>query len=523
MRPPMRSAPILGCACIMLLAACARESSTPASPGGNPAAAVQVPAWSPDELAAYFAQMEKAEANEDLYVRCTTSPDLPGNRWPRNAAIGECLAFKIDEWSLQNLQATLSKRDGVRQLDAKFRKALEDHFSNPGTDHRIDQAFTAFEEGDLPEHVAGIWLEQSPDSPYAMTALGWVYYSNAARERGSRWISLTSRSQLGGMQRWLQRAQPLFERALALEPRLSSACAGLISVGRMDGDDALVQRSIRHCERVDPSSTPYMFARWMASLPKWGGQPGQLEAFDRDLESRVEANPGLSHMRNSAKEALADQFWQDGQAAAALPLQLEVSREGPNPDALSDVGKILGDAGNRQVALVYLSQALRFQPNNRYFLNRRIETHYRNGDFAPALHDIDRLVELGRATALTYSLPARISEKQGDFAAAKDAYQKAMSDDKYRQWAQTGWCDIIVRRDHDLAGALACTDGLVSSYPNDPMSNFMRAWVLTENAQPGAEEAARRFFALPQGLDARQADMASQLTALRGRMAKPPQ
>ena len=520
MRNPMRSAPILGCACIVLLSACARESPAQAPPGGNSSAAVQLPAWSPDELAAYFARMKKAEANEDLYVRCTTSPDLPGNRWPRNAAMSECLAFKTDEWSLQNLQSELARQGGAGRLDARFRQALEKHFSQPAEDRRLDLAFTAFEEGELPEQLAGTWLEQSPDSPYAMTALGWVYYSNAARERGSRWISQTASSQVGGMQRWLERAQPLFERALALEPRLSSACAGLINVGRMGSDDALVQRSIQRCERVDPASTPYMFARWMAALPKWGGRPGQLEVFDRDIESRVEANPALSHMRNSAKEALADQLWQNGQAAAALPLQLEVSRDGPNPDALSDVGKILEDAGNRQAALVYLSQALRFQPNNRYFLNRRIETNYRNGDFAPALRDIDRLIELDRTTAYTYSLLARISEKQGDFAKAKDAYQKAMGDDKYRQWAQTGWCNIIVRRERKLADSMACTEGLVASYPEDPMSNFMRAWVLAENSQPGAEDAAQRFFALPQGLDNRQPEMTTQLKALRDRMSK---
>lgn len=416
----------------------------------------------------------------------------------------------------------LAGKDGARQLDAKYRQAMEMHFANPAQNRGLDPAFSAFDEGDAPAQLAGKWLQSSPESPFAMTALGWVYYSNAARERGPRWTSHTSTAQFGGMERWLERAQPLFERALTLEPRLSSACAGLINVGRMGSDDALVQRSIQHCEHVDPASTPYMFARWMAALPKWGGQPGQLEAFDRDVESRLEANPGLSHMRNSAKEALADQFWQDGQAAAALPLQLEVAREGPNPDALSDVGKILDDAGNSQAALVYLSQALRFQPNNRYFLNRRIEANYRNSDFAPAITDINRLIALDRATAFTYALLARISEKKGDFPAAKDAYRKAMDSDKYHQWAQTAWCDIIVRREHDMASALACTDGLVASYPNDPMSNFMRAWVLTENAQPGAEEAAQRFFSLPQGRDKRQAQMGSELTALRNRMSKSP-
>jgi tetratricopeptide (TPR) repeat protein len=505
---------MLSCVAVAMLCGCSDEPQSilsairPNTHGVTPLSAATT--------TAYLARMREAEAIEDEYTRCISAPDLPGNQWPDGGARARCSELQEGPWPIPALAAVLEKSDGGQDLDQAFQRMQEAYVDSAHKDARWERAFEAFDSGKPEAEVlAQTWLEQSSKSPHAMTALGLSYLQNAAKQRGPKWINETSQSEIDAMQRWLHRAQPLFLNALSLDPHQGFACSGLVDAIRMAGGTRLGPDIVERCNRADPNLPRYLSAIRIASTPKWGGSWEALASFDDYIEAPAQQNPALAYMRSTRTLEQAFELQRAKQQSKALPMLLEVVRVAPHSGAMRVASRDLQEAGRFDEAMIYLTQALRFEPRNIDLLNQRGGLYQALGDNARAIETLQQVVSRGLANTQTYAKLAYPAEKLGDYATARDAYEKAMLDPDYRQWAQTGRCDIIVRRENSVPNALACTEGLVSAFPADPMANFMRAWVLTKNGQPGAEEAAQRFFALPEGSDKRQQQMISELRGLR--------
>ncbi len=506
---------MLPCVAMATLCGCSGEPQN--APSGNHSGTAGATPWPADTTTAYLAQMRETEAIGDDYTRCISAPDLPDNQWPPGGARARCDELKEGPWPISALTAVLEKPDGGQQLDQAFQRMHEAYAASAHKDARWERAFEAF-DNDKPEAeaLATTWLRQSSKSPYAMTAVGFSYLQNAAKQRGPKWISETSQDEIDAMQRWLHRAQPLFLNALSHDPQQGFACAGLVDVTRMGGGAALGSDIIERCNQADPNLPRYLSAIRVSSMPKWGGSWKALASFDDYIEVPAQQNPTLAYMRSTRMLEQAFELQRDKQQAKALPMLIEVVRVAPHSGAMRVASRDLQDAGRFDEAMIYVTQALRFDPRNIELLNRRGGLYQSLGNNARAVEVLQAVVSRGLADTQTYAKLAYPAEKLGEYAKAKEAYEKAMVDTDYRQWAQTGRCDIIVRRENNsVPNALACTEQLVSEFPDDPMANFMRAWVLTKHEQPGAEEAAQRFFALPSGRDKRQAQMTKQLRQLR--------
>ncbi|WJI14780.1 DUF4034 domain-containing protein [Pseudoxanthomonas winnipegensis] len=498
------------------LGGCQAASTPPALQTAN---AASVPPWSRDEAAAYLAKITDVAAIPDAHARCIAAPDLPGNHWPSGAARSRCDALLEGPWPIARIEALLSGPDGGKQLDQAFSSAQAAYAQSPRQHPEWERAFEAFknESRDLPEvsKTAEAWLSQSPRSVYAMTAVGLAYLNNAWRQRGGGFISQTSRQQLDAMQRWLDRARPVLQEAVAIDPHQGYACAALLDIVRMGSGPPLGQDTVDRCAQAEPDLPNYLNALRLAAMPRWGGSWQALASFDAFIEAPAQENPALAYMRHTTLLERGMALQRDKQPAAALPLMIAVATDAPHGAALAGAARGLQEAGQFDDAMVYMTQAIRFEPRNVAVLNELAEMYQKHGDHAQAVRILQDTVDRGLASPGTYTKLAISAEKLGDYATAKQAYTVLLQEPRHRQWAQTCLCDIVVRREHDPSGALACTQALVAALPDDPMANFMRAWVLTQQHDPGAEAAAQRFFSLPQGTDPRQAQMTTQLQELR--------
>jgi tetratricopeptide (TPR) repeat protein len=498
----------------LLIASAAGCSNPQASQLPDVAAHNQFPTGEA-ELARHLALASKAETIPDRVTRCLQYPDLPGNSWPAGSANARCSLLLQPELSLSQIDTLLSGKQGGHALDRRLAALTKVQGQTSDSDPLLLE-YSLFDGSEEARRIAEKWLALSPDSALAKTAVAGTYVTAGMDARGQGYIQETSPSQIAAMDRWLARAKPLLEEALQTDPRLSTACIGLSGIGRMQGNGALLHRALAICDRIDPGSWYVFSEREIAAKDKWGGNPGMRQQLVEDAKARMSKYPILGTFIASADaempEALADSgHWQE-----AEPGLTQAAMEAPNAIWLGEAGKAAHKAGEERKALIFLSQELRFAPDSIRFRQTRAEARRKSGDLAGAIADAQRIMDLGKAKGSTYSLMGQLMLDTGHNAEAKAAFQQAMQDPDQRPWAFHRWCEVIITREHDVNGALACTEGLLTQYPEDAEAMFMRAWVLTENKQAGADEMAQRFFAHANANDKREVAMLQQLHQLRG-------
>lgn len=165
-------------------------------------------------------------------------------------------------------------------------------------------------------------------------------------------------------------------------------------------------------------------------------------------------------------------------------------------------------------ALGYLSQTLHLAPNNTQFLGARADVRRKLGDLEGAVVDTRRAIALNDSSGRNHTVLGQSLFKLGRVEEAREAYQRAMQFPTQRQWAFRRWCETYILGGVQRDEALACTQGLLSEYPDDAEAMFMRSWVLYELGDPAAAEAAARFHAAADMKDHRQRQMASELARI---------
>lgn len=510
----------------VLLAAGAGCTQNRADAQGVDAAAIAATSsWSAAEQTQYFQRSGETEQTADAEARCLAFPDLPENRWMPGAAAAACGLLRETIWTVDKLQAELGMPNGAQRLDNAFAALAREQVAHADGGDPLFHAFSKFQADAPSRELAKAWLAASPQSPHAMTALGLVWLESAHEARGARWAHETSPAQISEMHRYLGLAQPLFESALAVEPSYAPACVALIRISRLQGDDELKQRAIAHCDKIDGSSFAVMQARKTAAEPRWGGSPQEIDEVNRLVKQRVATNPALAILLSDGDAESGVALAKDKRWQQAYPLLQQAAARAPEGELLAYAGRTANKLGQHQTAVVYLTQALRFHPRATWYRRWLARTYGDLGQWPQALAQLASAK--ASAEAVNYDLVLGsdyahlgwLANKQGNYPAAKQAYVLALDYPKTRQDAAIGLCDIAVRRESDLSEALRCTRQLATEYPDVPMARFMHAWVLTENRQPGAEQAAQAFFALPEGLDKQQPKLAEQLRQLRQQMA----
>jgi hypothetical protein len=149
---------------------------------------------------------------------------------------------------------------------------------------------------DLPEHCAKLaeWRREFPQSPNLLVVLGRAHISWAWEARGSGWASTVTEEGWQQFHTRIGEARRLLARAIDMGAKDGEAYAGLITVAMAEGQPVEETRAILDAGmKVDP--TYFRMYKTMANylLPRWHGEPGDIEKLALEVREQVGGDDGL--------------------------------------------------------------------------------------------------------------------------------------------------------------------------------------------------------------------------------------
>ncbi|MDI9239567.1 DUF4034 domain-containing protein [Lysobacter sp. LF1] len=443
----------------------------------------------PAEWASYVAKVRKAEAVKNDEARCLAYPDLPGNKWRQGAAKGRCSLLRKPMLSLDQVDRLLASDEGVVELDRRFAAALDAHYQDPAQRDQVFVAFKVFDGSARAGKVAERWLEAAPRSAFANAAAGTHYSERGWKARGQRFISQTSEADLKRMGDGFSRAVPLYLTALDLEPRLSVACVSLAAIGRQSSD-ALQQFGMDRCLKMDPDSY-HVVQEWLNQVePRWGGSDAQLAKVVAYAAARTERSPALGVFLG-ASAGYRPSVQDYGRFAEELGA---AARMGPSAGMAKYAGEGFSARNDTWRAFAYLSQAIRFRPDDPQPRYSRAMLFYNNlKEFAWARADMDVALRAAPNDPDYNYQQARNIQKVKDNLAARPYFKRAMSHPVMGEWATAFYCESFIFPQFQRAEADRCTKDAVAKYPYNGEVWRLRAWTLYLSDQPGLREAVDQF------------------------------
>jgi len=281
------------------------------------------------------------------------------------------------------------------------------------------------------------------------------------------------------MDRVLSLALPDFEATIHLAPSLSPTYGYLIDIAILTGNrDAAIQ-ILGAAVAANGRAT---IAHWnfLKGLePRAGGSLRLIKEYVALIEKHARANPHLTPLLGYYDYALGIERWQKGECAEAIAdfdrayergraeiyklaraecgyalgriadaiadIEHVLSTEPYNEDALSMLGALHHREGDAEKALVYYTEALRFDSHNPSYLMKRHALLMSMNRIDEAGTDLERALALGRldphirmARANFFALHRK--DATGAVAEAREAVALAQSDVRYLiQYAELLW------------------------------------------------------------------------------------
>jgi len=454
------------------------------------APAASAPIKPPTPFQEHLLQVRAIEAEAlDDEARCRVYPDLPGSEWPAGAGKARCLLLRAPILSLDEIETQLGTSKGAADLDRRFKALMQAHYDDPAQREQIFIAYTIFNADPKAERVARRWLEQSPDSAFARMALGDVYARQGWKARGTRWASETPDAQIERMGSLFQRAVPLLAEALEKEARLSPACEQLAAIGRMSSDQ-LQRWAMGECLKVDAQSYFVLEEVMTQAEPRWGGSPEAMRAAAALIAARAQQHPvllTLTAVPIGYEADLADEW------SGIVPDTVAASLKAPNAGYMARAGRGMYAQGDRWRGLAYVSQALRFHPEDDDELALRAEILLELGDAEWALRDAQRAAAVSPSDGDRQYLLARVTRRALGEQQARAPLLLAMEDADMRERAYELYCQTY-SMSGELAGAEACTQSLVAEFPRNAEGWRMMAWVRGVQDDPAQAVAVEQFL-----------------------------
>jgi len=441
------------------------------------------------QWADYIAAVRKAESIADDEARCNAYPDLPGNEWRPGAAQGRCSILRKPAWSLDDIDRLIATPEGLAELERGFAALLDAHYHDQSKREQIFLAFGVFGTNGRSGEIAQRWLKLAPKSPFAATAAGVYFGSSGWQARGTRWASETKEEQFRRMSELFAKAVPLYLRALELEPRLSVACYMLSGIGRQSSD-ALQQFASARCTKADPDSYFVALERDTSAEPRWGGSDEKLRRAVAYAAARTDRNPLLGALLG---EAAAYQLMREDNLGPVADELAAAARMGPSGGISSSAGRGYWSRKDGWSAVAYLSQAIRFRPDNAdYRMWRASVLHDLLGEYEWARSDLQMALQLEPDNGeYGYLLGRTVQQLDGELA-ARPYFKRAMSGDR-RESAMEMYCQTFILPKLEPALADSCTRDLVTEFPQNGEGWRLRAFTLYMAHDPAALDAVDQF------------------------------
>lgn len=449
----------------------AHGASGPSRPRAYPGA--------PDQVRVFLAEAKRAEALHDPLARCLAYPDYPGNAWPKGLVVAYCHYEHDPAVTLAMVRQALDKH-ALIGLEARFKADLDRHFAKEDFSEIIHRDFDSFDDSQEAGQLSQQWLEQSPHSAYALTARGEYFRHRATTARGYAWASDTPSENLRLMSAFAAQAIPLFQQAIAIEPRLQEAYAGLGDVATLESDHAdIARQAYEKGMAIDPGCQ-VLTAYYLSALsPRWGGSYPQVVALAEKLKAHVSERPLLALNTEWPQVDLADTVSRTSYEQAVNLIRPVVLRTA-SADVLATAA-LFSDhvqTSDRWEQLMMLLEAGRFEDIGRRatLLRDRLLVSVAH-EPAWAQPSLAALVRKDPNDSYARMLLATSYVEGGEPARAEEDFVKVMEDASMRHDALYD-VTVAMLQAGRAAKARGYVDRFNREYPDDGPGWFLRVGVL---------------------------------------------
>lgn len=447
------------------------------------------------ELKGFLAAVKQADAVEDPLQRCLVYPDPPGSHWTHAAVVAFCeYHFKPIITFAQ--AKVLIEHGRSAELDREMAEALDAQYTQPDARDLIDHIYAyAFSNGSFDiRPTLDAWKRDSPNSPFAYAASGYAYVLMAQQARGGAYVNETPQNKLDAMDRLLQQADTDLQRAIKLEPRLTPAYVAMMHAGGMSLGRDYAFDAARQGLRVDPGNwTIYQQLMWLAR-PEWGGSLEAMRHVGTAAVAHAKQNPLLLLEKNGALAYEAN-IENCGCGRPPLPYEFpKVFDELTSRTALAEAGNTSANQGLPQLAVVYLSEAMRFQPDMGHLRRTRANSLAMLGYYPMALDDANQLIDAYPRNPDNIQVRASVYLTQGDYPSAEKDLKTALALNPGDDWSLGQLGNIYTNQTHEWDKAWDVADRIIQQYPNSPGGWVMRATIQETQPRTGLNDTYQYFL-----------------------------
>ncbi|MFK2876670.1 tetratricopeptide repeat protein [Rhodanobacter hydrolyticus] len=451
------------------------------------------PVFTPDEVHAFLAKVRSAEAIADPLQRCMSYPDPPRSHWSPATVEAYCRYYLQKTISFDEAQA-LIQNGRAAELDRRLAQALQAQLAYPESHGLLDYTyFKAFGEGSLGvRETLDAWKRASPNSAFAFAASGWAYVAMASKARGGAYISETPQSNIDAMDRLLARADTDLQRAMALDPKVTPTYVAMIHVGSMSFGAAYVDRAARSGLAVAPDNYAIYGTLSSAAEPRWGGSLAAMDRVAQQAQVLVKENPLLAILLSAEPAYEYDVC--NCRSSVDWSAYPKVFDNVGSTTLLGNAGNVASEHGHAELAVVYLSERLRFLPDAQSTRRRRDSNLASVGESKMALDDANRLIAGNPMNPDNYQLRGTVYLSRGDSQNAEKDLERAlaMNSDDIGVLMVLG--NLYTNQTHEWDKAWDITDRIIRKYPGSPAGWVMRASIQETQPRAGLDSTYRYFL-----------------------------
>ena len=321
---------------------------------------------------------------------------------------------------------TLAKNQQFDQLEAYFTNMYQAFNDKNIPEDWLRQAHHAFYNSDPDvQQYLDAWVDQSPNSYFAVLNRGIYWMRLAQLSRGADYINKTQERQKLGMRYYQETALVDLHKAAELSPKAFLPYSYIMSISKTSGDNALYISARSEGLARYPESFILRNEILFSLQPKWGGTEGELDLFLDETSRYAKVNPELQSLLGY-KDLIKGDVMKNDDRQAAIAFYDAAIEWGGNDYMYFSRGKNHYYKGDYQQALSDFNRALTFYPQHYLSLRYKAWALYKLKKYKQAITIFELALQIDKlAPGANYGLAYTLSS-QGRHQEAVKYYEASV-------------------------------------------------------------------------------------------------
>jgi hypothetical protein len=288
-------------------------------------------------------------------------------------AVAILVTWKLAQGAEMNASALLRAGD-YQKLNEYYAGIQQKFDAGEISGDQLRDAFRAFYPTDRDLAVKfNEWVTAYPKSYVARLARGIYYKKVGLEERGERYISETSKSQIEGMDRAMTQAASDLGTSIGLDPKPFLSYFHTMDIGRQYVSNEQLRKVFDSAAALEPNSFGLRTKFMLALEPRWGGSTRAMRSFLEECRHTTLTAGELGQLEAMVLDEEGAQYRADGNLSGAEAAYRKALALGPCPCAnvRNDLNNVLFDTHQYTAAIELLDQYLRETPTDLWALANR--------------------------------------------------------------------------------------------------------------------------------------------------------